>query len=140
METLKIFVKYRNILVSAMVNQTGNYICCAMHNFLCFLDDNWLNGITYATSPTGELIALAQGEKLAFLCSVWDFKSQTQSYSLSWCGELENPYQIITSLLCLPMYGKSVSSGAEWTCIALGLNSGMVVFYTDCGIKLYSQW
>lgn len=103
------------------------------------LDENWLNAINYSLSPTGELIAFAQGEKLALLSSCWDNKAQMPTYTLSWCGELENPNQIVTSVLCLPMFGRSVSSGAEWTCVALGLSSGMVVFYTDFGIKLYSQ-
>ncbi|KNC27812.1 Rab3 GTPase-activating protein regulatory subunit [Lucilia cuprina] len=102
-------------------------------------DDNWLNGINYAISPTGEVIALAQGEKIALLSSCWDNKSQVSTYTLSWCGELEDPNQIVTSLVCLPMYGRNVTTGAEWTCIALGLNSGMVVFYTDSGSKIYSQ-
>ncbi|XP_075152474.1 rab3 GTPase activating protein isoform X2 [Haematobia irritans] len=99
-------------------------------------DENWLNGINYSISPTGELIAMALGEKLALLSSSWN---STPAYSLSWCGELEDPNQIVTSVLCLPMYGRSVSTGAEWTCVAMGLSSGMVVFYTDSGIKLYSQ-
>lgn len=103
-------------------------------------DDNWLNGINFSISPTGELIAMALGEKLALMSSSsWDTKSQISSYTLSWCGELEDPNQIVTSVLCLPMFGRSVSSGADWTCVALGLSSGMVVFYTDSGIKLYSQ-
>uniref|UniRef100_A0A034VHQ1 Rab3 GTPase-activating protein regulatory subunit n=1 Tax=Bactrocera dorsalis TaxID=27457 RepID=A0A034VHQ1_BACDO len=102
-------------------------------------DENWLNAINFAISPTGELIALGQGEKLALLSSQWDNKSQVSTYVLSWCGELDDPNQIITSLLCLPIYGKGVSAGAEWTCIAIGLNSGMVLFYTDAGIKIFSQ-
>ncbi|XP_059221140.1 rab3 GTPase-activating protein non-catalytic subunit isoform X1 [Stomoxys calcitrans] len=99
-------------------------------------DENWLNGINYSISPTGELIAMTLGEKLALLSSSWN---STPTYSLCWCGELEDPNQIVTSVICLPMYGRSVNTGAEWTCVAMGLNSGMVVFYTDSGIKLYSQ-
>ncbi|XP_061394474.1 rab3 GTPase-activating protein non-catalytic subunit [Musca vetustissima] len=102
-------------------------------------DDNWLSGINYSISPAGEMIAMALGEKLALLSSCWDSKLQTSTYTLSWCGELEDPNQIVTSVLCLPMFGKTVSSGAEWTCIVMGLSSGMMVFYTDSGIKLYSQ-
>ena len=102
-------------------------------------DENWLNSINYAISPTGEVIALALGEKLALLSSCWNTKVQLSEYTLSWCGELENPNQIVTSILCLPMYGSNVITGAEWTCIAVGLSSGMVVFYTDAGIKIYSQ-
>lgn len=98
-----------------------------------------MNGINYAISPTGEVIALALGEKLALLSSCWDNKSQVTTYSLSWCGELENPNQIVTAVICLPMFGRDVITGAEWTCIVLGLSSGMVVFYTDSGNKIYSQ-
>uniref|UniRef100_A0A1A9WKV4 Rab3-GAP regulatory subunit N-terminal domain-containing protein n=1 Tax=Glossina brevipalpis TaxID=37001 RepID=A0A1A9WKV4_9MUSC len=102
-------------------------------------DDNWLNAVHYSISPMGELIALAQGEKIALLSSCWDDKSPMVTYSLGWSGELDDPNEIITSVLCLPMLGYNVSSGAEWTCIVFGLSSGNVVFYTDTGIKIFSQ-
>ncbi|XP_067624272.1 rab3 GTPase-activating protein non-catalytic subunit isoform X2 [Eurosta solidaginis] len=102
-------------------------------------DEHWLNTVNYAISPTGELIALGHGEKLAFLTTQWDNKCQLSTYVLSWCGELDDANHIITTLLCLPIFGKSVSAGAEWTCIAIGINTGMVLFYTDAGIKIFSQ-
>ncbi|EDW64165.1 rab3 GTPase-activating protein non-catalytic subunit [Drosophila virilis] len=99
-------------------------------------DDNWLNGINYAMSPTGETIALAQGEKLAFLTTCWDSHGHGNTYALSWCGELDDPNQIVTSLICMPMLR---ATDIEWTCVAVGLASGMVIFYTDTGVKLFSQ-
>ncbi|KAH8260306.1 hypothetical protein KR026_009269 [Drosophila bipectinata] len=103
-------------------------------------DDNWLNAINQAVSPTGELIALAQGEKLAFLSTCWSSHGSGNSYVISWCGELEDPNQIVTSLTCLPMTQSKSSDGTiEWTCVAVGLVSGMVLFYTDTGVKLFSQ-
>lgn len=88
-------------------------------------------------SPTGEAIALAQGEKLAFLTTCWDSHGHGNTYALSWCGELEDPNQIVTSLFCMPMLR---ATDIEWTCVAVGLASGMVIFYTDTGVKLFSQW
>ncbi|KAH8281881.1 hypothetical protein KR054_003758 [Drosophila jambulina] len=105
-------------------------------------DDNWLNAINYAISPTGELIALAQGEKLAFLSTCWSSHGNTNNtYALGWCGELEDSNQIVTSLTCLPMTQsrRSTDRTVEWTCVAVGLVSGLVVFYTDSGVKLFSQ-
>ncbi|KAL7741091.1 hypothetical protein ACLKA6_018126 [Drosophila palustris] len=102
-------------------------------------DDTWLNAINYAISPTGETIALAQGEKLAFLSTCWDSRSNENMYALSWCGELENANQIVTSLICLPMTHVVRSTDVDWTCVAVGLTSGMVLFYTDAGVKLFSQ-
>ncbi|XP_037958048.1 rab3 GTPase-activating protein regulatory subunit [Teleopsis dalmanni] len=102
-------------------------------------DENWMNAINFAVSPTGELIAFGQGEKLAFLSSCWDNKNQATTYALTWCGELDDPNQIVTCFLCLPIYGKNVSVGPEWTCVVVGLDSGMLLFYTDAGIKIYSQ-
>ncbi|XP_017858668.1 PREDICTED: rab3 GTPase-activating protein regulatory subunit [Drosophila arizonae] len=99
-------------------------------------DDNWLNGINYAVSPTGEAIALALGEKLAFLTTCWNSRSNENNYTLSWCGELEDGNQIVTSLLCMPMLR---GTDIEWTCVAVGLASGLVTFYTDTGVKLFSQ-
>ncbi|EDW04033.1 rab3 GTPase-activating protein regulatory subunit [Drosophila grimshawi] len=99
-------------------------------------DENWLSGVNYAMSPTGEAIALAQGEKLAFLSTYWDSRGHEYTYALNWCGELDDGNQIVTSLLCIPMMR---ATDVEWTCIAVGLASGMVIFYTDAGVKLFSQ-
>lgn len=88
-------------------------------------------------SPTGEAIALALGEKLAFLTTCWNSRSNENNYTLSWCGELEDGNQIVTSLLCMPMLR---GTDIEWTCVAVGLASGLVTFYTDTGVKLFSQW
>ncbi|XP_052851167.1 rab3 GTPase-activating protein non-catalytic subunit [Drosophila gunungcola] len=103
-------------------------------------DDNWLNAVNHAISPTGELIALAQGEKLAFLSTCWSSHGSANTYVLGWCGELEDRNQIVTSITCLPMtHSRSTDGAIEWTCVAVGLVSGMVIFYTDSGLKLFSQ-
>lgn len=84
---------------------------------------------------------MAQGEKLAFLSTCWSSHGNGNTYVLGWCGELEDPNQIVTSLTCLPMtQNKSTDGAIEWTCVAVGLCSGMVTFYTDSGVKLFSQW
>lgn len=105
----------------------------------CFLDENWLNAVYYSISPTGELIAFGHGSKLILLSSHWSNPNQLPSYSITWKGELENPNDIITSIITLPIYGPNVSSGAEWTCIGIGLSSGLVLFYSDSGIQIFSQ-
>ncbi|KAG4066663.1 hypothetical protein HA402_007299 [Bradysia odoriphaga] len=101
-------------------------------------DENWLNSVFYSLSPTGELLVIAHGSKFVLLTSRWSNEQTTYTYTLK-C-ELENPNDIITSLICLPIVGTTnVQNSAEWTCIAIGLSSGEAKFYSDSGIELFSQ-
>lgn len=37
----------------------------------------------------------------------------------------------ITSVICLPLISLGKASGPDWTCIAVGYNTGFVRFYTE---------
>ncbi|KAL5279820.1 RAB3GAP2 family protein [Megaselia abdita] len=100
-------------------------------------DENWLNTVYLSISPTHELMVFGHGCKLIFLSRTSD--GTNSSYTVSWSGEIQNPNEVITSVLCLPIFGHNVASGAEWTSVAVGLSSGLVVFYTDSGIQIFSQ-
>lgn len=62
---------------------------------------------------------------------------QIINYTINWKGNLENENETITSILCMPVTGQL--SPQEWTCIAIGLTSGLVLFYTDSGEQIFSQ-
>lgn len=59
----------------------------------------------YSLSPTGELLVIAHGSKFVLLTSRWNNDQTNYTYTLK--GELENPNDIITSLICLPIVGTS---------------------------------
>lgn len=67
------------------------------------VDENWLNSVFYSLSPTGELLVIAHGAKFVLLTSRWNNDQTNYTYTLK--GELENPNDIITSLICLPIVG-----------------------------------
>lgn len=41
----------------------------------------------------------------------------------------------ITSVICLPLISLGKASGPDWTCIAVGYNTGFVRFYTEVSIQ-----
>lgn len=112
----------------------GNF---CFHSNASFPDENWLNTVYLSISPTHELMVFAHGSKLIFLSKTSD--GTNSSYTVSWSGEIQNPNEVVTSIICLPIFGYNVTSGAEWTSVAVGLSSGLVVFYTDSGIQIFSQ-
>lgn len=40
----------------------------------------------------------------------------------------------ITSVICLPLISLGKASGPDWTCIAVGYNTGFIRFYTEVRI------
>lgn len=153
----KNFLDFPKVIQSLKVNRTNliSFVYCFTK-----LDENWLNSVFYSLSPTGELLIIGHGSKFILLTSRWNNEQTIYSYTLK--GELENPNDIITSLICLPIVGTSnvqvrisnfflnyweptiigqfkLKNSPEWTCIAIGLSSGHALFYTDSGIELFSQ-
>lgn len=106
-----------------------------------FSDDDWLNLVYYSISPTLEVIAFGHGTKVILLGQNWNNEVHLHCYTITWTGELENPNDVITSVICLPVAGQSLhtQSVADWTAIVIGLSSGTVLFYTDSGIQIYAQ-
>lgn len=108
---------------------------------LVLTDDNWLNAVHYSLSPTTELLVIAHGTQVVFLSSRWDNDAQHSRFTITWKGDLESANDIITATVCLPIVGfsTSVQVTPEWTCVALGLSTGFVQFYTDSGLEIYAQ-
>uniref|UniRef100_A0A1B0EVF1 Putative rab3 gtpase-activating protein non-catalytic subunit n=1 Tax=Lutzomyia longipalpis TaxID=7200 RepID=A0A1B0EVF1_LUTLO len=104
-------------------------------------EESWLNAVHFSFSPTGEMLVFGHGAKLIFLTSRWDNDLGQNCFSICWTGDLDNPNDIITSVLCLPVMALSTSSqsSADWTLICVGLSTGFVQFYLDFGVVLYSQ-
>lgn len=107
-----------------------------------FTDDNWLNAVHYALSPTTELLVIAHGTQIVFLGSRWDNDLQHNRYTITWKADLDNVIGLITVTLCLPIGGfgtTQLQSAPEWTCVAIGMSTGFVQFYTDSGLEIYAQ-
>ncbi|XP_059616459.1 rab3 GTPase-activating protein non-catalytic subunit [Phlebotomus argentipes] len=104
-------------------------------------EESWLNAVHFSFSPTGEIMVFGHGAKLIFLSSRWDSDLGQNAFSICWTGDLEDPNDIVTSVLCLPVMALSTSSqsSADWTLICVGLSSGFVQFYLDFGALLYTQ-
>lgn len=75
--------------------------------FIFITEDDWLNLVFYSLSPTLEIIAFGHGTKIILLGQNWKGDSQLNLYSITWTGELEDPNDIITSVICLPVAGHS---------------------------------
>lgn len=76
------------------------------------LDENWLNAVFYSLSPTGELLVIAHGSKFVLLTSRWNNDQANYTYTLK--VELDNPNDIITSLICLPIVGTTNIQVRRW--------------------------
>lgn len=98
-----------------------------------------MNAVYHSVSPTAEVLAIGHGAKLVLMSTRWDNELQNHKYTVTWKGDLENPNDIVTSIICLPIVGASSSSAADWSCIAVGLATGIVQFYTDFGLEIYAQ-
>ena len=70
-------------------------------------EENWLNAVYYALSPTSEVLVFGHGSKMIALSNRWDNATQQYKYGITWSGHLENPNDIITSIICLPVLGFS---------------------------------
>lgn len=79
-----------------------------MNPFVRFPEDDWLNLVSYSISPTLEIIAFGHGTKIILLGQNYkEDDSRLNLYSITWTGELEDPNDIITAVICLPIVGQS---------------------------------
>lgn len=103
--------------------------------------ENWLYNCLVSVSPTGELIAFTNKNRIVVLSAKWDSNAVLNQYYISYSGTLNT--EPITSVLCLPIASQSQNSqvGPDWTCIVVGLQNGEVKFYTDdCTLLLMEQF
>ncbi|GJQ87312.1 hypothetical protein Trydic_g17361 [Trypoxylus dichotomus] len=103
--------------------------------------DNWLQYCGISISPSGDIVALVYDKRLIVLTGRWDSNLLISNFHITF-NEAVDLHDTITSVLCLPVVTQSSSSqvGPDWTCIALGFESGYVRFYMeDCTLLLEEQ-
>uniref|UniRef100_A0A1B6DPT0 Rab3-GAP regulatory subunit N-terminal domain-containing protein n=3 Tax=Clastoptera arizonana TaxID=38151 RepID=A0A1B6DPT0_9HEMI len=107
----------------------------------------WLDECCVSLSPTGELLVITHKTNLVILTSKWDSQEESNAktkYHITWTGDpCQEPNEVITSVLCLPLAATQSSRTAlcapDWTCISLGFSSGALRFYTETGSVLLSE-
>ncbi|XP_058130083.1 rab3 GTPase-activating protein non-catalytic subunit [Anopheles ziemanni] len=104
-------------------------------------EENWLNAVSYALSPAGDILAFGHGSILVVLASRWDRQRQLNVYKTVWRGAIDDPNRIITSILCTPIVGQGQSSQSmvDFSYIIVGLDSGQLLFYGENGTLIHSQ-
>ncbi|XP_066592229.1 rab3 GTPase-activating protein non-catalytic subunit [Prorops nasuta] len=96
-------------------------------------------------SSYGDILALAWNTKLIILAAKWDLQQQDEiknKFHIVWNGSIAHDQkEWITSILCLPLMaaGKASTIGSDWTCVAVGFNTGYVRFYTETGSLLVEE-
>lgn len=108
------------------------------------IDELPVQDILISFSPAGDILALAWNTRIVILISKWDSLEQDDvknKFHILWDGEIEYKHKI-TSILCLPLIAQgkaSVGTGIDWTCLAVGLDSGFLRFYTETGVLLLEE-
>ncbi|KAL1462270.1 hypothetical protein WDU94_014119, partial [Cyamophila willieti] len=107
-----------------------------------------------AISPVADILVLSRLQSLCVLKADWSSVADDQGpqFHLSWTKNIgihsseNNKTETITAVIVLPVVSssqsktrKSTNLVPEWTCIAVGLSSGFIRFYTDEGELLLSH-
>lgn len=84
-----------------------------------------------------DVLCLCYGSKFVILTSKYDKEIQQKIFSILKKIHLEDENQIISSCLSFQIAGGS--NYVDWTCIALGLSTGHIKFYTENGSLIYDK-
>ncbi|XP_064601694.1 rab3 GTPase-activating protein non-catalytic subunit-like isoform X2 [Liolophura sinensis] len=109
------------------------------------LRQTWFQETIISLSPTNDLVAIANQDRIVFLTQKWDptEKGEIQTkYCPVWQGSLrQEEREQITAVMCVPLASqkRSTQGGPDWTCILVGFSTGYVRFYTENGTLLMSQ-
>nr|XP_012216087.1 PREDICTED: rab3 GTPase-activating protein non-catalytic subunit isoform X1 [Linepithema humile] len=94
-------------------------------------------------SSVGDVLAMAWNTKIIIFVSKWDSQELDEvknKFHITWHGEItKEPNEWITSVICLPLISLGKASGPDWTCIAVGYNTGFIRFYTETGALLLGE-
>ncbi|XP_072760669.1 rab3 GTPase-activating protein non-catalytic subunit isoform X2 [Anoplolepis gracilipes] len=94
-------------------------------------------------SSVGDVFAMAWNTKMIIFVSRWDSQELDEiknKFHITWHGEItKEQNEWITSVICLPLISLGKASGPDWTCIAVGYNTGFVRFYTETGALLFEE-
>lgn len=99
------------------VNDFDNNIILGYVKCFCFIigSDNWLQNCFMSVSPTGEIIVIAQSNKIVVLSAKWDSNAALNQYHITFSGSLDDPSDIITSVLSLPIASQNKSSQVRYS-------------------------
>ncbi|BES87231.1 rab3 GTPase-activating protein [Nesidiocoris tenuis] len=107
--------------------------------------ENWIDECFISLSPSSEVLVFGRERNLVILEGKWDSESAEGKikYHISWNGDVTQSYnERITCLLSVPLAGQgklSTHGGADWTCVAVGFNTGAIRFYTENGRLLLGE-
>ncbi|XP_014472926.1 PREDICTED: rab3 GTPase-activating protein non-catalytic subunit isoform X1 [Dinoponera quadriceps] len=94
-------------------------------------------------SSVGDVLVMAWNTKMIIFVSRWDSQELDDvknKFHITWHGEVvKEQNEWITSVICLPLISLGKASGPDWTCIAVGYNTGFVRFYTETGAMLLGE-
>ncbi|XP_012523480.2 rab3 GTPase-activating protein non-catalytic subunit isoform X1 [Monomorium pharaonis] len=106
-------------------------------------DELPLRDCNIALSSAGDVLTIAWNTKMIIFVSKWDSQELDEvknKFHVTWHGQVtEEANEWVTSVICLPLISLGKAAGPDWTCIAVGYNTGFVRFYTETGAFLLGE-
>ncbi|KAL6256765.1 hypothetical protein P5V15_011702 [Pogonomyrmex californicus] len=106
-------------------------------------DELPLQDCAISLSSVGDVLAMAWNTKMIIFVSRWDSEELNEvknKFYIMWHGEVtKEANEWITSVICLPLISLGKATGPDWTCIAVGYNTGFIRFYTETGALLLEE-
>ncbi|XP_041353023.1 rab3 GTPase-activating protein non-catalytic subunit-like isoform X2 [Gigantopelta aegis] len=106
----------------------------------------WLQECIVSLSPTNDMVAFAQEDKICVLTQKWNPSHKGEDmdtqYSVAWQSSLsQEEGEIINCVMCLPLASqkRSTQGAPDWTCVIVGFSTGYIRMYTETGVLLLSQ-
>ncbi|EGI58384.1 Rab3 GTPase-activating protein non-catalytic subunit [Acromyrmex echinatior] len=102
-----------------------------------------LQNCIISMSSVGDVLTIAWNTKMIIFASKWESQELDEiknKFHVTWHGEVTNEAnEWITSVICLPLISLGKATGPDWTCIAVGYNTGFVRFYMETGALLLEE-
>ncbi|XP_011867748.1 PREDICTED: rab3 GTPase-activating protein non-catalytic subunit isoform X2 [Vollenhovia emeryi] len=106
-------------------------------------DELPLQDCVISLSSVGDVLAMACNTRMIIFVSRWDSQEIDEvknKFHVTWHGEVtREANEWVTSVICLPLISLGKAAGPDWTCIAVGYNTGFVRFYTETGALLLEE-
>ncbi|KYN05982.1 Rab3 GTPase-activating protein non-catalytic subunit [Cyphomyrmex costatus] len=102
-----------------------------------------LQNCIISLSSVGDVLTIAWNTTMIIFVSRWESQELDEirnKFHITWHGEVtKEANEWITSVICLPLISIGKAAGPDWTCIAVGYNTGFVRFYTETGALLLEE-
>ncbi|XP_071637599.1 rab3 GTPase-activating protein non-catalytic subunit isoform X3 [Temnothorax longispinosus] len=106
-------------------------------------DELPLQDCVISLSSVGDVLTMAWNTRMIIFVSRWDSQELGEvkyKFRVTWHGEVtKEQNEWVTSVICLPLISLGKAAGPDWTCIAVGYNTGFVRFYTETGALLFGE-